>query len=235
VIIYPAIDLKGGRCVRLRQGDPARSTVYGDDPAEMARRWHRDGATALHVVDLDGSFAGAPRQTDAIAAICRAVPVPVQAGGGVRTLEDIEVLLAAGVARVVIGTKALSADFLADAVARFGERLLPALDCRNGIVAVGGWQESSGLPLLAAARMAQDAGCADVLYTDVGRDGMLAGPDLDGLAALRAVGLRVIASGGVASADDVAALQAAGAAGVIIGRALYDGRVQLKEVARHAR
>lgn len=234
MIIYPAIDLRDGRCVRLRQGDPARATVYGDDPAAMAQRWVAEGAAALHVVDLDGSFAGAPAQTDAISAICRAVSVPVQAGGGIRTLADIETLLVAGVARVVVGTKALSADFLREAVARFGERLLPALDCRDGIVAVVGWQQSSGLPLLEAARMVQDAGCASVLYTDVGRDGMLAGPDLVGLAALRAAGLAVLASGGVSSAADVEALAAAGAAGVVVGRALYDGRLRLEEVARFA-
>ncbi len=233
--IYPAIDLRQGHCVRLRQGDPDRATVYGDDPVAMARHWLSEGAGALHVVDLDGSLAGLPQQTEIIAAICQAVPVPVQAGGGVRTLDDVERLLAAGAARVVVGTKALSPEFLREAVSRFGHRLLPALDCRDGVVAVAGWQASSGVPLAEAAAVVRDCGSTDVLYTDVGRDGMLAGPDLVGLTTLQAAGLRVIASGGVSSPEDVAALAKAQAAGVIIGRALYDGRVHLKEVARLAR
>lgn len=233
--IYPAIDLRQGRCVRLRQGDPAQATVYGDDPAAMARHWLAEGATALHVVDLDGSFAGTPTQTQAIAAICRAVPIPVQVGGGVRTLADIDALIGAGAARVVVGTKALAAGFLGEAVSRFGHRLLPALDCRDGIVAIAGWQASSGIPLADAAALVREAGCTDALYTDVGRDGMLAGPDLSGLTTLQEAGLAVIASGGVASLEDVAALARAGAAGVIIGRALYDGKVRLKDVLPLAR
>jgi phosphoribosylformimino-5-aminoimidazole carboxamide ribotide isomerase len=225
--LYAAIDLRGGRCVRLRQGDPERETAYGDDPVAVARRWEAEGADGLHVVDLDGAFAGAPRQTATVAAICRAVHIPVQAGGGLRTLGDVADLLAAGAARAVVGTQVLGRAFLDSAVARFGGRLLPALDARDGVVAVAGWRQSSGVALADAAAMLRAAGCGDVLYTDVGRDGMLLGPDLAGLASLQEAGLAVIASGGVASLADLQALGRAGAAGVVIGRALYDGRLRL--------
>lgn len=227
--VYPAIDLRNGRCVRLRQGDPGRETVYGGDPVAVARRWAAEGAPALHVVDLDGALAGGPRQVEAVAAICAAVDLPVHVGGGLRTLADIDRLLAAGATRAVVGTKALSFAFLREAAARFGGRLLPALDCRGGIVAVGGWQRSSGIPLAEAAATVRAAGCQQVLYTDVGRDGMLAGPDLAGLAVLQAANLEVVASGGVGSVGDVRALAESGAAGVVIGRALYDGRIRLAE------
>lgn len=233
--VYPAIDLKAGRCVRLAQGDTARETVYGDDPAAVARRWVGEGAQALHVVDLDGAFAGRPVQLATVRAIAAAAGVPVQLGGGLRSLGDLEAAFAAGASRAVVGTRALDPDFLARAVARHGGRLVAALDARDGVVAVAGWRELSGVRVTEAALRLKEAGVNEVLYTDVAHDGMLDGPDLAGVAALVATGLRVIASGGVASAEDIRSLKAAGAAAAVVGKALYDGRLTLAAALEAAR
>lgn len=231
MIVYAAIDLRGGRAVRLRQGDPAREDVFADDPVAVARRWAAEGAAWLHLVDLDGALAGAPRHVEVVGRICRAVSVPVQVGGGLRRLADVEAVLAAGAARAILGTAALAGPLLRQAVGRFCDRIAVALDARRGAVTVSGWQAVTALPLLEAARRVVADGAPRVIYTDVMRDGMLAGPDLQGLAALvRALPVPVILAGGVTTPDDVRAAGAAGAEGVIVGRALYEGRLRLAEL-----
>ncbi len=233
MIVYAAIDLRRGRAVRLRQGDVAREDVFADDPVAVARRWAAEGAPWLHVVDLDGALAGAPRHLDVVGRICRAVVIPVQVGGGLRRLDDVEAVLAAGAARAVLGTAALAGPLLRESVRRFGDRIAVALDARRGAVAVQGWQAVTDMPVVEAARRVVAAGTPRLIYTDVARDGMLAGPDLDGLVALvRAVAVPVVLAGGVTTPDDVRAAAAAGAEGVVVGRALYEGRLRLADVVR---
>jgi phosphoribosylformimino-5-aminoimidazole carboxamide ribotide isomerase len=227
-VVYPAIDLRGGRAVRLRQGDPARETMVGADPVGVARRWAAEGAAWLHVVDLDGALHGTPRHLSLVGRICRGVGVPVQVGGGLRTMTDLRGAFDAGAGRAILGTGALAPDLLAEAVAAFGDRIAVALDARDGRVAVAGWQQLSALPILDAVRRLADAGVARVIYTDIARDGMLTGLNVEGLRqVVAATDMPVIASGGIAAVDDLRAAQAAGAEGAIIGRALYDGRVTL--------
>ncbi|MDR7556203.1 MAG: 1-(5-phosphoribosyl)-5-[(5-phosphoribosylamino)methylideneamino]imidazole-4-carboxamide isomerase [Armatimonadota bacterium] len=233
MIVYAAVDLRRGRAVRLRQGDVAREDVFADDPVAVARRWAAEGAPWLHVVDLDGALAGAPRHLDVVGRICRAVAIPVQVGGGLRRLDDVEAVLAAGAARAVLGTAALAGPLLREGVRRFGDRIAVALDARRGAVAVEGWQAVTDIPVVEAARRVVAAGAPRLIYTDVTRDGMLTGPDLDGLVALvRAVAVPVVLAGGVTTPDDVRAAAAAGAEGVVVGRALYEGRLRLADVVR---
>ena len=228
--IYPAIDLMEGRAVRLRQGDPGRRTEVDVDPLAAAQRWEAAGAQWLHLVDLDGALAGAPRHLDLAAAICRSVAIPVQLGGGLRTMGDVEAAFGAGAARVILGTSALSGDLLPDAVSRFGDRIAVALDSRDGRAATDGWQATSAAPVLEAAVMLVAMGAPRLIYTDVLRDGMLGGPNLTGFAAVVArVPIPVILSGGICSITDLRAAAEAGAEGAIIGRALYDGRVALAD------
>ncbi|HSL60028.1 MAG TPA: 1-(5-phosphoribosyl)-5-[(5-phosphoribosylamino)methylideneamino]imidazole-4-carboxamide isomerase [Acidimicrobiales bacterium] len=232
--LYPAIDLRDGRCVRLYQGDYGRETVYGDDPVAQAKAFADAGAGWLHVVDLDAARTGEPRNRDVVAAIAAAVDVPVQTGGGVRTAEAAEALFAVGVARVVIGTAALSDP---DLVRRLAARhpVAVGLDARGRDVATHGWTEGSGEDLLDVARRFADDGVAALVVTEIGRDGTLEGPDLDQLGAvLGATPLDVIASGGVGSADDLRALAGLEVdgrrlAGAIVGRALYEGTVSLPD------
>jgi phosphoribosylformimino-5-aminoimidazole carboxamide ribotide isomerase len=230
--VYPAIDLRGGRCVRLLQGAFDRETVYGDDPVAVARGFVAAGARWLHVVDLDGARAGRPVQTDLVAAVCAAVPVPVQVGGGLRDAAAVRATLAAGAARAVVGTLAVEApEACRDLCRAHAGRVAIALDARDGRLRVGGWLEDGGLEAAALAARAAALGAAAVIYTDVGRDGTERGPDLEGTRAVaRAAGVPVIASGGVGSLADVravAALAADGVTGVIVGRALYTGAVSL--------
>lgn len=235
MIVYPAIDLMDGRAVRLRQGDASRRTDVGDDPVALARRWADEGAPWLHVVDLDGAREGAPRHLATIARICADVAVPVQVGGGLRTLADVRAAFGAGAVRVILGTAAMAGDLLPRALAEFGERIAVALDVRDDRVAIEGWRSTTRVSALDAAARLTEAGAPRLIYTDVARDGMLTGPDLAGLAALIArVGVPVVLSGGVASRADVMAAAAAGAEGIIIGRALYDGRLSLADALRAA-
>jgi phosphoribosylformimino-5-aminoimidazole carboxamide ribotide isomerase len=202
----------------------------GSDPVALARRWAAEGATWLHVVDLDGALDGTPRHLDLVGRICRAVAAAVQLGGGLRTMADLHAAFAAGAARAVLGTAALAPDLLAAAVAEFGDRIAVALDARDGRIAVAGWQRTSAVPVLDAARHLGAARVARVIYTDISRDGMLAGPNVDGLRRLvSAAAMPVIASGGIAAIADLRAAQAAGAEGAIVGRALYDRRFGLTE------
>ena len=228
--IFPAIDLKGGQVVRLAEGDMARATVYADDPARQARAFHAAGATALHVVDLDGAFAGAGVNSAAVEAIIAAFSGSVQVGGGIRSRADIDRWLGLGVARVVMGTAALDDPELVKAAAAAAPgRIVVAVDARGGMVATRGWASVSTVAVADLARRFEDAGVAAVLFTDVGRDGLLTGVNVDATAALgTATSLPVIASGGVAGAADIVALRAhPGIAGVIVGRAIYDGRLTL--------
>ncbi len=233
--IIPAIDLKGGRCVRLRQGIASAETVYSDDPVQMAKSWEKQGATWLHVVDLDGAFQGAPVHTELIEKIARAVQIPVEVGGGLRTDDQVADLLARGVARAVLGTRAWSSpETLKRLVARFGERLAVGLDARNGQVSIKGWTETTGTDALALASQMQNLGVQTLIYTDIAQDGMLTGPNTKAMAALcDRVTCRVIASGGVASKAHVialAALNKPNLTGVIVGKALYEGTISFAEL-----
>jgi phosphoribosylformimino-5-aminoimidazole carboxamide ribotide isomerase len=240
VIVYPAIDLRGGQCVRLREGDFGQETVYGDDPASVARRWAAAGAEWLHVVDLDGARAGHPAQLELVAAICRAVSIPVQVGGGLRDLAAVRRVLDAGAARAIVGTIAVSAPAVCEAICRaYPGRIAVGLDARAGRLRTAGWLEGSSAEVLEVAPRVAAMGAATIIYTDIGRDGTEVGPDLDGTRAVaRAAGIPVIASGGVGRLDDVrrtAALGADGVAGVIVGRALYTGTVRLEDALVAAR
>jgi len=229
--VYPAIDLRGGRCVRLKQGDFDRSKEYDADPLARAREWERQGAAALHVVDLDGADAGRPVQLELIRSIARAVSIPLQAGGGIRTLEDLSVVREAGASRVVMGTAAVgNRELRLRAVEEAGDSLVVAVDAREGIVATHGWRRSSGVSVLDLAKELAADGVASVLYTDVARDGMNAGAALQGTAAVAKI-IPTLASGGVRGLEDVAILSSTpGVAGVVVGTALYEGRVTLGEL-----
>lgn len=237
MIFYPAIDLKDGRCVRLQKGEMATAIVFNDCPANQARVFAAAGASWLHVVDLDGAFAGVPVNGAAVDAIVGAVGLPIQLGGGIRTLERIADWLDRGVARVILGTVAVREPALViEACRRYPGRIAVGLDARNGRVALQGWSEQTETTVIDAAKRFEGAGVSALIYTDIGRDGILAGPDIDGTVALaRAVGIPVIASGGVASLADLKVLKLAGnglIAGVISGRALYDGRIDPEAAIR---
>jgi phosphoribosylformimino-5-aminoimidazole carboxamide ribotide isomerase len=237
VILFPAIDLKAGAAVRLEQGDMARATVFHRDPAAQAQAFAQQGFEYLHVVDLDGAFAGKPVNAAAVERILDAIDIPVQLGGGVRDMATVEGWLGKGVARVIIGTAAVRNPALVKEAARtFPRRVAVGLDARDGKVAVEGWAETSELTALDIARRFEDAGVAAIVYTDVSRDGMLKGLNLDATIALAdAVSIPVIASGGFASIGDVRALLAPRAReleGAIAGRALYDGRLDAAEALR---
>ncbi len=231
MIVIPAVDVREGRCVRLREGRADAETVFSDDPVAMAERWAALGAERLHVVDLDGAFAGTPRQTALVTKIAAAVrPVPVEAGGGLRDLAAVEALLQGGVAWAVLGTRAaLDPAFVAEACTRFPGQVIVAVDARGEQVAVRGWTETAAITVLDVGRRARDAGAVALLYTDVSRDGTEQGPNLEATAALaRAVALPVLASGGVGSVADLRALSGLpGVAGAIVGHALYTGAVGL--------
>lgn len=238
--IFPAIDLKGGQVVRLAEGDMDRATVYGDDPAAQAAAFAQAGADHLHVVDLDGAFAGQSVNGDAVAAAIRAFPGRIQVGGGIRNRTQVERWLALGVARVVIGTAALTdSDFVREAASAHPGAIVVAVDARDGFVATQGWADVSDVSAVELAKRFEDAGVAALLFTDVGRDGLLRGCNVEATVALaRAVAIPVIASGGVAGIEDIQALVphvADGVEGVITGRALYDGRLDLGEAVRVAR
>jgi phosphoribosylformimino-5-aminoimidazole carboxamide ribotide isomerase len=234
VILFPAIDLKEGIAVRLEQGDPARATVFHRDPAAQAHAFEQQGFEYLHVVDLDGAFAGKPMNAAAVDRILETVSIPVQLGGGIRDTAIVESWLDKGVARVIIGTAAVSdPPFVKQAARDYPGRIVVGLDARDGKVAVKGWAESSHVSILDIARRFEDAGVSAIVFTDIARDGMLQGLNLDATVALAdAVTIPVIASGGLASIEDVRALLAPRAkklAGAIAGRALYDGRLDAAE------
>ena len=232
MIVFPAIDLKGGQVVRLAEGDMARATIYGDDPPAQAMLFAEAGAQHLHVVDLDGSFAGRAENRAAVEGIVAAFPGYVQLGGGIRTREAVEGWFDLGVARIVMGTAALKdPDFVKDMARAFEGGIVVAVDAKDGMVATEGWAEVSDVPVADLARRFEDAGVASVLFTDIGRDGLLTGCNIDATVDLaRRVDIPVIASGGVKGLADIRMLAVhadEGIEGVITGRALYDGRLDL--------
>ena len=229
LILYPAIDLKDGKCVRLLRGAMDRATVFNPDPADQARRFVAAGAEWIHVVDLDGAFAGKPRNATAVDAVLRAGAVKLQLGGGIRDRATVESWLDKGVSRLVLGTAAVKNPAFVKAVCHaFPDRIALGIDARAGRVAVEGWGEATDIAALDLARRFADAGAAAIVYTDIECDGALQGVNLEETAALaRAVSIPVIASGGISSLDDIAGLKSAGIPGAILGRSLYDGRVDL--------
>jgi phosphoribosylformimino-5-aminoimidazole carboxamide ribotide isomerase len=229
--VYPAIDLRGGRCVRLKQGDFGRTKDYDADPVGRAREWERQGARAIHVVDLDGAEEGRPVQLGLVDRIARAVGVPLQVGGGIRSIKDLRAVREAGALRVVMGTAAVwDKDLRSWAVEEAGDALVVAVDARDGVVATHGWRRSSGISVLDLAEELAADGVASVLYTDVARDGMDAGAALEGTKAVAKI-LPTVASGGVRGVEDVVMLSSTpGVAGVVVGTALYEGRVTLGEL-----
>jgi phosphoribosylformimino-5-aminoimidazole carboxamide ribotide isomerase len=231
VNLYPAIDIRGGRCVRLIEGDFARETAYDADPTDAARRWVDAGTEWLHVVDLDGAVEGTPVNRDAVKRIRAAVAVPMQLGGGLRTLTDLEDLFAAGIDRAILGTVALrDPELVISAVARWGDRIAVALDARDGKLATDGWLGQTEARAVEVAQKLATAKVRHFIFTDISRDGTLAGPNLESLGELvQAVEAGVIASGGISSLKDIEAAAQSGASGAIIGRALYDGRIGLAE------
>ena len=235
--IFPAIDLKDGMCVRLRQGAAGDSTVYGDDPVAMARRWRDGGGRALHVVDLNGAFEGGSVHRATIGEIAASVDIPVEVGGGLRTDDDVRATLDAGVSRVILGTRALSEpDCVARLADEFGSgRIAVGIDARGGLVQVRGWVETTSVMATDLARRVAGCGAGAIIYTDTATDGMLSGPNLVALAALAdsVPGCPVVASGGISCAADIAAIVALGRAnivGAIVGKALYDGRATVAEL-----
>jgi len=236
MIILPAIDLIGGRCVRLRQGDYSRETVFDEDPAAVARRFEAAGATWLHVVDLDGARLGEPKNVDTIRAIVSAVRMSVEVGGGIRTTQAAADLLGMGVHRVIVGTRAVrEPEWLAEIAGKFPGRVALGLDAKSGRVAVEGWQRRAGRTAAEVAGSAAGLPLAAIIYTDIARDGMMVGPNVEATAELvKATRLPVIASGGVTTADDVRRLKKAGTAGAIIGRALYEGKMTLEAALQAA-
>jgi phosphoribosylformimino-5-aminoimidazole carboxamide ribotide isomerase len=238
MLVLPAIDLMGGQAVRLSKGEFDTKVVYSDRPAEMAARFRDAGAKRIHVVDLDGARAGRPVNGATIRAIAAALGggAEIEVGGGLRSLEAVEEVLAAGAAYAVLGTAAVQRlELVAEACRRFPGRIVCGIDAKGGEVKVAGWEEGTGLPVAEVARKVKAAGVALVEYTDVARDGMFTGVDAAGAARLQAeAGVAVVASGGVASIEDVRACRAAGLAGVIVGKAIYEGRIDLAEAIRAA-
>lgn len=229
--IYPAIDIKDGKCVRLLQGRFSDVTVYGDDPVEMAKKWEAEGGEFIHVVDLDGALKGHGVNAEIIKNICSAVSVPVQTGGGIRTIEDIEAKLACGIRRVIIGTKAVSSpEFIKEAVEKYGDKIVIGIDAKDGYVAVEGWEKCSEFTAVEFAKQMVELGVKTIVYTDIATDGTLQGPNLAAMEEMaKSVDADIIASGGVGSLEHIKSLVPTGVEGVIVGRALYTGNVDLKK------
>jgi len=240
MIVIPAIDLKNGQCVRLEQGLMERDTVYSSDPAATARHWQAEGGELLHIVDLDGAFAGVPKNRGVIEAIVKAITIPAQLGGGIRDLATIEAYLALGLSRVIIGTAAQrTPQLVTEACRRFPGRIVVGIDAKNGMVAVQGWAEVTDVTAVELARRFEGDGVAAIIYTDIARDGMLQGPNLEATRQLaEAIGIPVIASGGASSLKDIEnllAIEQFGVAGVITGKAIYSGALSLREAVRVAK
>ena len=234
MLIIPAVDIKNGKCVRLLQGRMDDETVYSDDPRAMAAKWTRLGAQRIHVIDLDGAFAKVPQNTESIRKILQTVKVPIQLGGGIRTEETVRMYLEMGVKRVIIGTGAIKEpDFVKKVCKTYPGQIVVGIDARNGKVAIDGWTQTTRIEAMELAKKFEDCGVAAINFTDIHRDGMQTGPNLDATLRLaEAVSIPVVASGGVSSIEDIKnllPLETAGVAGVIIGKALYSGKLDLKE------
>ena len=240
MIIFPAIDIRGGRCVRLVQGRADQETVYGDDPAAMGKRWQAEGAAWLHVVDLDGAFGARPQNLEVIRRLRRSVTIPIQLGGGLRTLDTMATYMEAGIDRLILGTAVLKdPDLVARALTAYPGRIALGLDAKNGLLAVEGWTETSSRTAAELARELAPLNPAAIIYTDISRDGVKRGVNLEATRNLaQATDIPVIASGGVSSIDDITTLlplEPLGVIGVITGKALYDGNLDLKQAIRVAR
>lgn len=232
--IYPAIDIKDGKCVRLLKGQFDKVTVYGDNPAQMAKKWEQEGGEFIHVVDLDGAKHGHGVNADIITEICSTVSVPVQTGGGIRTMADIEKKLSCGVNRVIIGTSAVrNAEFVKEAVEKYGDKIVIGIDAKDGMVAVEGWEEVSEFGAVEFAKKMESLGVKTIIYTDIATDGTLAGPNV---AAMREMventNMDIIASGGIGNIEHIKSLLPTGVEGVIVGKALYTDSVKLSEAIR---
>ncbi len=240
MIIFPAIDIRGGKCVRLFKGDFNQETVFSDSPAAMARKWQAQGAEYLHLVDLDGALAGASQNLAAIEEILNAVDIPVELGGGIRTMAQIDKLLAMGIARVILGSVAVKNPALVkEACAKYGERIAVGIDAKDGIVAVEGWEKSGNIGVIELARKMKDAGVKTIIYTDISRDGTLSGVNVEATVKLaQESGVKIVASGGVKSLEDIKALKAQehyGLEGVIAGKSIYTGSLDLQAAIKIAK
>ena len=234
MIVIPAIDLKEGKCVRLEQGLMERDTVFNDHPGAQAKVWQDQGAELLHIVDLDGAFAGEPKNRAAIEEIVKAISIPSQLGGGIRDLATVEAYLSLGIGRVIIGTAAQrNPEFVKEACARFPGRIVVGIDAKNGMVAVQGWAEVTGVTAVELARKFEGFGVSAIIYTDISRDGMMQGPNIEATRQLaEAISIPVIASGGLSSLKDIEnlkAIESSGVTGVITGKAIYSGAINLAE------
>lgn len=230
--IYPAIDLKNGQCVRLKQGRFDDVTSYGDDPVQRAKIWEEAGATYIHVVDLDGARTGNSYNLEAIKKIVAAVNVPVQTGGGIRSMRDIEQRIDAGVSRVIIGTAAVNnPELVKEAVRVYGDKIAVGIDASKGMVATDGWEKISDVPAIELCKKMAEIGVKTVVYTDISKDGMMSGPNIESTKELvEQSGINIIASGGVSTMSDLEGVESINAQGVIIGKALYQGALDLKEI-----
>lgn len=234
MLIFPAIDIRGGKCVRLLKGDFARETVFSDDPAAMARKWQQQGAQFLHLVDLDGALAGKSQNLATVRAILSVVTIPVELGGGIRTMANIDEVLALGVRRIILGSVAVhDPDLVKAACAKYGNRVVVGIDAKDGIVAVDGWGVSGNVQVGTLAKAMAEAGVRTIIYTDIARDGTLEGVNVEATARLaRESGVQIVASGGVKSVEDIRALKAYeknGIEGVIVGKSIYMGTLDLQE------
>ncbi len=230
MIIYPAIDIINGKCVRLQQGSYSEVTVFGDSPLEMAQKWEGQGAQYLHVVDLDAARSGNTENHGIIKQIAQTLKIPVQVGGGIRSLETIESLISGGLSRVILGTSAVNnQEMLKTALKEYKEKIVVGIDAKDGKVAIHGWEQTSDLTAVGFARKVEELGAKTIIYTDISRDGMLKGPNLAAMSEMaKAVGIEVIASGGVSCLKDIVDLKSTGVSGVIVGKALYTGNLDLK-------
>ena len=235
LIIFPAIDIQNGNCVRLKKGIASDSTVYGTDPVQMAEKWAREGACYLHVVDLDGAFKGSGQNTEAIRKICAALSIPVEVGGGIRTEEAVKAHLDNGVTRVIIGSAAVEhPSFAVEMAKKYGkEHIAVSIDAKGNMATTHGWVDGSGKEVLPFAEELVAAGVSTIIYTDISRDGMLTGPNFEMLGKLQNIpGISLIASGGMSSAEDLRKLSAMGLCGAICGKALYEGKVSMEEIRK---
>lgn len=232
MILFPAIDIRNGNCVRLIQGDYDQETIYGDSPKEMALEWERKGAGYLHIIDLDGAKTGNSLNQEAIKAVAEAVSIPIQVGGGIRSIEIIEKHINNGVSRVIIGTAAITDPaFLEEAVAKYGDKIAVSIDARNGYVATDGWTETSDIQAIDLIKRLEKIGVKTIVYTDIFKDGMLQGPNFEELSTVdQATSIDVIASGGVTTKEDIGKLKQMEMYGAIIGKALYDGNLIFEEL-----
>lgn len=237
MIIYPAIDIMGGKCVRLIQGQFNKETVYSDNPIETALKWESMGSEYLHLIDLDGAKTGEPQNTSTITEIVSKLRIPIQLGGGIRTMDTIDLFLSCGVERVILGTSAVrNSKFVKEALREFGSKIVIGIDAKGGIVAIEGWAKTSEFTAIDFAQEMGQLGAEIIIYTDISKDGMLAGPNIKTTKEMiKAVDIEVIASGGVSTIEDIKNLKNIGASGAIIGKALYTGKIELKQALDEAK